>query len=73
MLPFLIINMNDNDLQELVARQKKYPLVAVINSCLVDGQVDLLKPSGKQIAQMEADLLLRRNAAQQKQTPPEHS
>jgi hypothetical protein len=26
----------------------------------------------EQIAQMEADLLLRRNAAQQKQTPPEH-
>jgi|GEM_PF-2793778 len=62
--------MNDNDLQELVARQKKYPLVAMINSSLVDGQVDLLKLSIEQIAKMEADLLLRRNAAQQKQTPP---
>jgi uncharacterized protein (DUF3084 family) len=64
--------MNDNDLQELVARQKKYQLVAMINSSLVDGRVDLLKFSEEQIAQMEADLLLRRNAAQQKQTPPEH-
>ena len=62
--------MNDNDLRELVARQKKYPLVAMINSSLVDGQVDLLKFFKEQIAQMEADLLLRRNAAQQKQTPP---
>jgi hypothetical protein len=61
--------MTDNDLQELVARQKKYPLVAMINSSLVDGQVDLLKFSEEQIAQMEADLLLRRNADQQKQTP----
>jgi hypothetical protein len=64
--------MNDNDLQELVARQKKYQLVAMINSSLVDGQVDLLKFSEEQIAQMEADLLLKRNTAQQKQTPPEH-
>lgn len=64
--------MNDNDLQELVARQKNYPLVAMINSSLVDEQVDLLKFSEEQIAQMEADLILRRNAAQQKQTPPEH-
>ena len=61
--------MNDNDLTELVARQKKHPFVAMINSSPVDGQVDLLKLSGEQIAQMEADLLLRRNAAQQKQTP----
>ena len=67
------MNLNDNDLQELVARQKKYPLVAALNSCLLDGQVDLLKLSEEQIAQIEADLLLRRNAAQQKQTPPEHS
>jgi hypothetical protein len=65
------MKLNDNDLQELVARQKKYPLVAALNSCLVDGQVDLLRLSGKQISLMEADLLLRRNAAQQKQTPPE--
>jgi hypothetical protein len=64
------MNLNDNDLQELVARQKKYPLVAALNSCLLDGQVDLLKLSEEQIAQMEADLILRRNAAQQKQTPP---
>ena len=63
--------MNDNDLQELVARQKKYPLVAMINSSLVDGQVDLLKLSIEQIAQMEVDLLMR-NAAQEKQSPPEH-
>jgi uncharacterized protein (DUF3084 family) len=62
--------MNDNDLTELVARQKQYPLVAALNSCLVDGQVDLLKLSEEQIEQMEADLLLKRNAAQQKQTPP---
>lgn len=54
----------------LIARQKKYLLVAMINSSLVDGQVDLTKLSEEQIAQMEADLLLRRNAAQQKQTPP---
>jgi hypothetical protein len=65
--------MKNTLLAELVARQKKYPLVAMINSSLVDGQVDLLKLSEEQIAQMEADLLLRRNAAQQKQTPPEHS
>jgi hypothetical protein len=64
------MNLNDNDLQELVARQKKYPLVVALNSCLLDGQVDLLKLSEEQIAQMEADLILRRNAAQQKQTPP---
>jgi len=57
-------------LSKLVALQKKYPLVAALNSCLVDGQVDLLKLSEEQIAQMEADLILRRNAAQQKQTPP---
>ena len=63
------MNLNDNDLQELVARQKKYPLVVALNSCLLDGQVDLLKLSEEQIAQMEADLILRRNAAQQKQTP----
>jgi len=56
--------MNDSDLQELVARQKKYPLIAMINSSLVDGQADLLKLSEEQIAQMEADLLQRRNAAQ---------
>ena len=61
--------MNDNDLTELVARQKQYPLVAALNSCLVDGQVDLLKLSEEQIEQMEADLLLKRNAAQKKQTP----
>jgi hypothetical protein len=42
----------------------------MINSSMVDGQVDFLKLSEEQIAQMEADLLLRRNAAQQKQTPP---
>ncbi len=59
-----------NSLSELVARQKKYPLVVALNSCLLDGQVDLLKLSEEQIAQMEADLILRRNAAQQKQTPP---
>ena len=64
------MNLNDNNLQELVARQKKYPLVVALNSCLLDGQVDLLKLSEEQIAQMEADLILRRNAAQQKQTPP---
>jgi hypothetical protein len=64
------MNLNDNDLQELVARQKKYPLVAALNSCLVDGQVDLLRLSGKQISLMEADLILRKIAAQQKQTPP---
>jgi len=64
--------MNINRLAELVARQKQYPLVAALNSCLVDGQVDLTKLSEEQIARMEADLLLRRNAAQQKQTPPEH-
>ena len=63
------MNLNDNDLQELVARQKKYPLVAALNSCLLDGQVDLLKLSEEQIAQMKANLLLTRNAAQQKQTP----
>ena len=63
--------MNDSDLQELVARQKKYPLVAMINSSLVDGQVDLLKLSEEQIAQMEVDLLMR-NAAQEKQSPPQH-
>ncbi len=62
--------MSDNDLQELMARQEKHPLVAAVNTYLVDGQVDLLKLSEEQIAQMEADLLLRRNAAQQKQTPP---
>jgi len=61
--------MNMKSLSELVARQKKYPLVAALNSCLVDGQVDLLKFSEEQIAQMEADLILKRNAAQQKQTP----
>jgi hypothetical protein len=33
------MNLNDNDLQELVARQKKYPLVVALNSCLLDGQV----------------------------------
>ena len=55
---------------ELVARQKKHPLVAALNSCLVDGQVDLTKLSEEQIAQMEADLLMRRNAAQQNLTPP---
>ncbi len=33
--------------------------------------MDLLKLSEEQIAQMEADLLLKRNAAQQKQTRPE--
>ena len=64
------MNLNDNNLQELMARQKKYPLVVALNSCLLDGQVDLLKLSEEQIAQMEADLILRRNAAQQKQTPP---
>jgi hypothetical protein len=53
-----------NSLSELVARQKKYPLVVALNSCLLDGQVDLLKLSEEQIAQMEADLILRRNAAQ---------
>jgi hypothetical protein len=63
--------MKNTRLTELVARQKKYPLVAAVNSCLVDGQVDLLKLSEEQIAQMEVDLLLRRNAAQQKQTPSE--
>jgi len=42
----------------------------MINSVLVGGQVDLTKLSEEQIVQMEADLLLRRNAAQQKQTPP---
>ena len=62
--------MNDNDLQELVARQKKYQLVAMINSSLVDGQVDLLKFSEEQIAQWEADLFARKNAAQQNLTPP---
>jgi hypothetical protein len=61
--------MKNTRLAELVARQKKYALVAAVNSCLVDGQVDLLKLSEEQIAQMEADLLMRRNAAQQKQTP----
>ena len=44
----------------------------MINSSPVDGQVDLFKFSEEQIAQMEADLLLRRNAAQQNQIPPEH-
>jgi len=63
--------MKNTRLAELVARQKKYPLDAMINSSLVDGQVDLLKLSEEQIAQMEVDLLLRRNAAQQKQTPSE--
>ena len=62
--------MKNTLLTELVARQKKYPLVAMINSSMLDGQVDLLKLSEEQIAQMEADLLLRRNAAQQKLTPP---
>ena len=62
--------MNKTRISKLIARQKKYPLAAMINSILVDGQVDLLKLSEEQIAQMEADLLLRRNAAQQKQTPP---
>jgi hypothetical protein len=62
--------MNKTCLSELIAQQKKYPLVTTINSILVDGQVDLLKLSEEQIAQMEADLLLKRNAAQQKQTPP---
>jgi hypothetical protein len=62
--------MKNTRLTELVARQEKHPLVAALNSCLVDGQVDLLTLSGEQIAQMEADLLLRRNTAQQKQTPP---
>ena len=62
--------MNMKSLSKLVALQKKYPLVAALNSCLVDGQVDLLKLSEEQIAQMEADLLLRRNTAQQNQTPP---
>ncbi len=53
-----------------MARQKKkYPLVVALNSYLVDGQVDLLKFSEEQIAQMEADLM-KRNATQQKQTPP---
>ena len=56
--------MKNTLLTELVARQKKYPRVTTINSILVDGQVDLLKLSEEQIAQMEADLLLRRNAAQ---------
>jgi hypothetical protein len=41
----------------------------MINSSMVDGQVDLLKLSEEQIAQMEADLLLRRNDAHQQQTP----
>ena len=63
--------MKNTLLTELVARQKKYPLVAMINSSVLDGQVDLLKLSEEQIAQMEADLLLRRNAAQQNQMPPE--
>ena len=63
--------MKNTRLTELVAQQKKYPLVAALNSSLVDGQVDLLKLSEEQIAQMEVDLLLRRNAAQQKQTPSE--
>jgi len=62
--------MDNNCFQELMARQKKYPLVATINSILVDGQVDLIKLSEDQIEQMDAGLLLRRNAAQQKQTPP---
>jgi hypothetical protein len=62
--------MKNTLLTELVARQKKYPRVTTINSILVDGQVDLIKLSEEQTAQMEADLLLRRNAAQQKQTPP---
>jgi hypothetical protein len=62
--------MKNTCLTELVARQKKYALVAAVNSCLVDGQVDLLKLSEEQIAQMEADLLMRRNAAQEKQSPP---
>jgi len=56
--------MNKTRISKLIARQKKYPLAAMINSILVDGQVDLLKLSEEQIAQMEADLLLRRNAAQ---------
>jgi hypothetical protein len=64
------IDMDNNCFQELMARQKKYPLAAMINSILVGGQVDLTKLSEEQIAQMEADLLLRRNTAQQKQTPP---
>jgi len=62
--------MKNTLLTELTARQKKYPLVAMINSSLVDGQVDLLKPSVEQIAQWEADLFARRNAAQQNLTPP---
>ena len=63
--------MNDNDLRELVARQKKYPLVAMINSSLVDGQVDLLKLSEEQIAQVKGDLLVKRNADKRKDTPYE--
>lgn len=62
--------MNKTSLSELIALQKKYPLVAALNSCLVDGQVDLLKLSEEQIAQWEADLLGRRNANKQQQTPP---
>ena len=64
-------NMNDNDLQELVARQKKYPFAAMINSILVGGQVDLTKLSEEQIAHWEADLLARRNANKQQRTPSE--
>ena len=63
--------MDNNCLQELMAWQKKHPLVAMINSSLVGGQVDLLKFSEEQIAQMEVDLLMR-NAAQEKQSPPQH-
>jgi len=65
--------MNMKSLSKLVALQKKYPLVAALNSCLVDGQVDLLKLSEEQIAQMEADLLLRRNTAKQNQSPTNQS
>jgi len=61
--------MNKTSLSELITLQK-HPLVAALNGCLVDGQVDLTKLSEEQIAQMEADLLMRRNAAQQKLTPP---
>jgi hypothetical protein len=65
--------MKKTSLSELIARQKKYPLVAALNSCLVDGQVDLTKLSEEQIAQMEADLLLRRNTAKQNQSPTNQS
>ena len=43
------------------------------NTTLVDGQVDLTKLSEEQIAQMEADLLLRRNTAKQNQSPTNQS